>query len=319
MVWVLAPGKNLKAVQATGGTEAVFAHVDLQISLESATDFDYRVTDERGRPLAGAVVEPLHYRTPRGYEILPAGALELLRRTTDASGRVRLTSLSRKALYQLQIRTARFGTQQQRIDDPVRSPPVRTIEVRAAGSIEGRLIADDPRWVRGVKLLFQDRAKTSRRLGHRRGGPGRDGRTGAFPHPGDCRWGGSHFAGRPAGQVSVGTAPAEKFVVKAGKTVHLDIPMETLVLVKGTVRTDDTHGPLPGPRFSSITARDGRGATSRPTVRAITSARPGRSRLHSSHLDAARNERTIMNSLANRGVNRFRFRRVRSLSCRPSS
>ncbi len=36
------------------------------------------------------------------------------------------------------------------------------------------------------------------------------------------------------------------FVVKAGETVHLDIPMETLVLAKGTVRTADTQAPVAG-------------------------------------------------------------------------
>ena len=48
----------------------------------------------------------------------------------------------------------------------------------------------------------------------------------------------------------VAPRPLSNLLVKAGETLHIDIPMEKLVLVKGTIRTDDPPAPVAGARIS---------------------------------------------------------------------
>ena len=104
ILWIFAPGQELTVVRAAKASlgenkeKGIDEGEPLEIFLAPATETDYTVMDEQGRPVAGAVVEPWHYLTPRGSDFVLSGVRELLRRQTDASGRVRLSSLSRTAL-----------------------------------------------------------------------------------------------------------------------------------------------------------------------------------------------------------------------------
>ncbi len=158
MLWVFAPGKELTVVRATkpaGDNKEKEKGSPLMVSLAPASETEYTVVDETNRPVAGAVLEPWHYLTARRYDFVLSGIRDLLRRTTDASGRVRLSSLSRDALYDVQIHAAKFGTQLRQVGGPVRQRLQPKIALRATGRIEGRLIASDPKWVRGIKLPFE--------------------------------------------------------------------------------------------------------------------------------------------------------------------
>ncbi|HEX4070024.1 MAG TPA: M56 family metallopeptidase, partial [Planctomycetaceae bacterium] len=265
VLWVLAAGKDLKAIRSTKRTAAGIVRADLEISLEPATDSDYRVVDEQGRPVARAVVEPSHDLTPRGYEYLPEGVLGLLRRTTDSAGRVRLTSLPREDLY-VQIQAAGFGCQRQQFDGPDESSPERKITLRRAGRVKGRLIADDPRWVRSIHLLYStqpppggptvpvtlsDGTKEERVIYKTEGEAlVETDAQGHFQIP-EIAAGASRIEviDLPASSPVAPRMPSGLFV-EAGETAHVDIPMEKLVRVKGTVRTDDPQSPVAGAEIS---------------------------------------------------------------------
>ena len=252
-LWVLAPGRELKAVRAAMPTEAlrflstfvVGKDVELEISLAPATPTEYTVSDEQGRPVAGAVLEPWRYRTPSGYEFVPIGIRELLRRTTNPSGRARLPSLSREDLYGVQIRAANFGTQEQRFDGSHPSSPHEEIELRATGCIEGRLIADDPQKVRGIQLMLStaqppktvpvmlpDGTKQQAAI---------YGTVGVAPVETDAQ-GRFRVPEIAAGSITIDGGPIKApFVarlptslnLKAGETLRIDVPMERVVLGEG--------------------------------------------------------------------------------------
>ena len=289
MLWVFAPGKELTVVRATDATagdnkdKEKEQDAPLTISLAPATETEYTVSDEQGRPVAGAVLDPWHYRTPWGNDLVPSGVRELLRRTTDSSGRVRLTSLSREALSDVQIRAAHFGTQLQWLNTPDAASPQKKITLRATGRIEGRLIADDPQLVRGIQIMFstQHRQRSLQTLPvtlldgtkKHRVNYGTDGvalvetdAEGRFRIP-EIAAGPIFIVDGPTKSPFV-PRPPSGLNLKAGETVHIDIPMERLVLVKGTIRTDEPPAAVAG---AEVTIRYGK----RFQVKMVTSDRQG--------------------------------------------
>ena len=306
---MLAAGKDLKAIRSTKRTAAGIVRADLEISLEPATDSDYRVVDEQGRPVAGAVVEPSHDLTPRGYEYLPEGVLGLLRRTTDSAGRVRLTSLPREGLY-VQIQAAGFGCQRQQFDGPDESSPERKITLRRAGRVEGRLIADDPRWVRSIHLLYSTQPPP--------GGPtvpvtlsdGTKEERVIYKTEGEAlvetdAQGISKFPKLPPERHPLRSSTCRPvpswrrecrraYSWKPAKRRDVDIPMEKLVRVKGTVRTDDPQSPVAGAEISvhygkwfqeDVVTSDNRGHYEVPCS--------ARLRLHAGQVDAPGDRRWV--------------------------
>ena len=197
---------------------------------------------------------------------MPEGVLALMRRTTDLSGRVRLTSLPREDLY-VQIQAAGFGCQRQQFDGPDESSPERKITLRRAGRVKGRLIADDPRWVRGIHLLYStqpspggrktlpvtlpDGTKEERVIYKTEGEAlVETDAQGHFQIP-EIAAGASRIEviDLPASSPVAPRMPSGLFV-EAGETAHVDIPVEKLVRVKGTVRTDDPQSPVAGADIS---------------------------------------------------------------------
>ena len=87
IVWAHAPGHRINAASAHAALTGKAEPVDL--ILGPATDTVVRVFGPDGRPVAGAVVEPFHFKTPRAYDIVPAAMLPAVRAVTDAGGRAR--------------------------------------------------------------------------------------------------------------------------------------------------------------------------------------------------------------------------------------
>ncbi|HXY37047.1 MAG TPA: carboxypeptidase-like regulatory domain-containing protein, partial [Planctomycetaceae bacterium] len=260
MLWILAPDKDLRAIHAADAAVEEGKASDLTIELAPGTETKYQVNDGQGWPVVGAVVEPRYFRTPRMYEYLPEAICDLLHGTTDKSGCVRLHSLPRKAFWRVQVTAPGFGVQTLRLDGPDAEAAERKVALRAAGRIEGRLIADDPEVVRSVRIfvsteIFPWKTKPFKR---------HDGKSviraiwetegtalvvtdeaGRFVVPeiasGPAR---IQFIDPPEKPTLLPRPPGAS--VADGQTLKLEIPMERSVLVRGTIRTEDTGQPVAG-------------------------------------------------------------------------
>ena len=267
MLWIVAPGQELTVVRATkvslrNKEKGIDEGDPLEIFLAPATETDFTVVDEQGRPVAGAVVEPWDYLTPRGIDFVLSGVRELLRQTTDASGHVRLISLSPRALYDVQFRATQFGTQQELVGGPGAAAPHGRITLRATGRIEGRLIGSDRQWLRGIKLRVGTRPRqrwtvpplsSAQTEGESLVETDEQGR---FRIPAIAEGAGTMVVAGLSTGSPVAPRPLSNLLVKAGETLHIDIPMEKLVLVKGTIRTDEPPALVAG---AGIFVRYGKG------------------------------------------------------------
>ncbi len=255
MLWVLAPGKDLKVVRATDGLVVAGTDSQFVISLAPATVIEYEVRNQFAHPVGGAVVEPWHFQTPRFIEYLPTQLRGLLKRTTDQAGRVQLISLPHEDLYQVQIRATGLGTQKQQLDGPYDSSRDGKITLRPAGRVEGRLIAEDPRWARSVKLFVRTEQRpwappdgSKRRVLRATEGEilVQTDEQGHFQIPEIAPGRASIKVVDLSDKSPVAPRLPTSSIVFAGETLQLDIPMEKLVRVKGTIRTDDTQAPVGG-------------------------------------------------------------------------
>jgi RNA polymerase sigma factor (sigma-70 family) len=150
-VWAHAKGHQIATANAgkpifSGKAEPI------DLTLGSATNTSFLVLGPDGRPLAGAVVEPYHFKTPVSYEFPPRTMLPLLRGATDSSGRARLPALPRDGLMTVQVTAEAFGIQQVRLNDAATEPAERAIRLRAVGRLEGRIVTSHPEWAAGVTL-----------------------------------------------------------------------------------------------------------------------------------------------------------------------
>ena len=174
------------------------------------------------------------------------------------------------------------------LNAPDEASPEGKITLRATGRIEGRLIADDPQSVRGVQLMFstQHRQQSSQTLPvtlldgtkKHRVVYGTDGialvetdAQGRFRIP-EIAAGPIFIVDGPT-KSSFVPRPPSGLNVKAGETVHIDIPMERLVLAKGTIRTDEPPAAVAG---AEVTIRYGK----RFQAKMVTSDRQGHYEAH---------------------------------------
>jgi len=221
---------------------------DVLIRLGPSADTSFVVLDREARPFAGALVEPFYIRTWQGVQFPPEELLGRVSARTDAEGRVKLPAAPPDLLYQVRVTSKDFGIQMQRTIE-ARSRP---IQLRPAGKIEGRLIADQPGIVRGVRLAFSSQEQ------HREGPT-------AWPEGlptegfADVK---TDEQGRfvvPA--IAEGDVRIDAFVnetqplrpklpaslrVQAGQTTSLEIPLVPTVVVRGSIRVKDTGKPVPG-------------------------------------------------------------------------
>ncbi len=240
----------------------------MTIRLGLETDTSFVVLDPQRQPCAGALVEPYGIRAPENIHNLPDELVARVAARTDADGRVRLPAVSRETLYNVRITTKEFGIQVQRVEKS--KPPAiagSTIHLRRVGTIEGRLIADPPEAAGNVGLFFSTEDR------------------GTKPTEGDAvfrkEWLALHPEHRSIpwpteGKAEVKSDKGGRFVVPtlaggdmevyvnvnenqplrpklpehvrlgSGATTLLDISLVPTVLVRGSVRQNETAKPLPG-------------------------------------------------------------------------
>jgi protocatechuate 3,4-dioxygenase beta subunit len=245
-LWAYMAGHQLGTTQvylAGGATDAT-------IQLGPAADSRFVVLDPQGQPCSGALVEPYPIKTTMSYQSPPEELLPRLGARTDAEGRVSLPAASQETMLNARITSKEFGIQLQRTEKTKPSTIAgETIRLRPVGKIVGRMLADRPEMVRGVRLAF-----TTSPIRLRIGGPlwpteeFADVTTdteGRFVVP-------AMAAGRLHTDVSVDEKQPlrpkllDTIKVDADKTTEVQIPMVSTVVVRGSIRTQDTGRPISG-------------------------------------------------------------------------
>jgi hypothetical protein len=204
-----------------------------------------------GQPLPGAAVEPRLFETPLAREIVPEELMPHFRTLTDAEGRVRFPGLPRKELFTVRIIAKGLGIQEQRVDEQPNTAPLRTIRLGPVGRIEGRILADKPEVVRGVRLALRTVSYS-----HSQQPPPWWPIEGFAVVETDSR---GRFA-VPAiatGALEIGAAVDETLGLqpklpehydvnlKAGQTTTVELPMIPTVPVRGSIRVQGTLEPVP--------------------------------------------------------------------------
>ena len=157
-IWVHAEGKGLKVVRAAGGLVAIEKPAPWEISLPAADAANIVIEDPAGNPLPNASIELWNFLAPNtAYDIVPLSIRAALRVVSDDRGRAVLPSHPSQGLDSVRIAAGKFGLQQIRFN-PLLDGADFNIRLRATRSIEGRLIASDPKWVRGVRVHLETSA-----------------------------------------------------------------------------------------------------------------------------------------------------------------
>jgi beta-lactamase regulating signal transducer with metallopeptidase domain len=242
-LWVLHKEKQLASAPASSPLERDGKPPELLIRLQAATDTSFVVKSPDQKPVAGVIVEPWLFRTHLAFDMIPEEARKIMSSTTDAEGRVRMPNMPRKGFHSVRTSSDSFGTQEFRLDGNPNPPVERTIELRATGSIEGQLRASNPAWIRGVKLWFSTDDGFRTAEGHAEVKTNDEGQFTVL----------KIAAGRL--RVGVGLQPKDtpalprfpdQVSLKEGTTGKLTIALEEPVVVRGTIRADDTDKPIPG-------------------------------------------------------------------------
>ena len=149
-LWAHADGHQL-GVEPGEGFSFKSNATDLAVRLKRATDTSFIVLDPQGQPVAGALVQP-YYVT---YEPTPEEVLRRIEARTDAEGTAKLPAIGQETQKVFRVITKEFGIQDLRYTDPEHPLPAKNvIQLRPAGRVEGRVIADEPQWAKGVRITF---------------------------------------------------------------------------------------------------------------------------------------------------------------------
>ena len=221
----------------------------VELQLGKATDTSFVVMDPDGKPLPGAVVEPVHFRSSLGYSLVPPEIVDRVSAETDKVGRARLPNIPRKGFLNVKVVSKRFGTQQQRLNDKADAPAERAIELEAVGRVTGRVISDDPKWSRGVRFHLTTSGRgdaIERTTGSAMVVTDDEGRFEvAALTDGELR-----IEGGVKQEAPVRAILPERQVITANKENELAIRLVKGVVVQGRIRTKDRGDPIAGARIS---------------------------------------------------------------------
>ena len=243
-LWILGPRKQLATAPARSLLVVDGKSSDSPIRLEPETDTSFVVKLPDQQALAGVQVEPWHFRTHQGYAIIPQAIREAIRTVSDAQGRVRFPSLPRQGIDTIRATSERFGAQELRLSGAQQPPVERILALRATGRLEGQLKSENPLWASGVELWFRTDAEP-REPGWTTGYASvKTDDEGRFVVPAIAT-GSLRIETRvDAKALALPRLPAERDVGEG--LTRLEIALETSVLVRGVIRTDDKHSPIPG-------------------------------------------------------------------------
>jgi len=218
---------------------------ELVIVLNPATGVSFDILGPDGRPLPGATVQPQHVKTRMAYEFVPGDMLPKVSAVTGDDGRAELPAVPSDKLYSIRVETEAFGVQTVRVQG--RSGLQDKIRLRAAGSIRGRIVAENPKAVSGVYV-----ALTTSDPGDRYGQRSPQGMALVFSHDDGTfevptiATGSLSVYAKVDEAVKLRPRLPENVTVSANRTTELQIPLVQPVTVRGIIRVMDTGKPLAG-------------------------------------------------------------------------
>jgi protocatechuate 3,4-dioxygenase beta subunit len=240
LVWALGPAKDVAAALARDGLVTEGKPRELVLRLNRAKNVKIHVLDSEGQPLAGAIVEAARFRSTRGMdELVPDPIRAVFRATTDAAGNAQL-HVGQASFSELRITAEPTGEQLVRLK-PHEADGDRDVQLGGVGRIEGRVVAKDPQDARGVRIHFQSVTAMTEGVA-----TAVTDERGNFVVP-KLAWGRILVTSRPPDPSSpVRPRLPKDLSLRPGQTAHLEIPVERLVTVRGSVQTEDTHAPVAG-------------------------------------------------------------------------
>ncbi len=240
-IWCYMPGKCIATASAfkqlrRNSTEPI------AIVLPPASDTGFTVTDPKGKPVAGARVEPWHFHAG-SYDIVPTPLRAIIGSETDGQGQVKMFAMSRDGFMTVQVTADGYGTQLQRLRDVASEPAMRNIQLRVTGRIEGQLVSDDATAIARLRIyVYQEDFMGEHTAG-----------SAIVPTDEAGKFEIKHFAEGPIHLIvrnddksPLRPQTPEKLEVFAGETTDVSIPLVVGVPVQGVVRTKEGHRPVPG-------------------------------------------------------------------------
>jgi beta-lactamase regulating signal transducer with metallopeptidase domain len=246
-VWAYAPGYSIQS-QSVYEVLRKGSNEEYTIQLPPEAKVRFKVLSTDGKPLAGVLVQPKNYRTTVGFDLVPEEMLATVSARTNDDGLVTLAAIQPGPLYLLQMTSDVFGRQSIRVDANPDAPD-REIRFQPTSSIKGKLVAENPEWVRGVRIVFETANRTE----------GQDAQgTAEVVTDGD-----GHFeapliaSGGPLltyvfldAKLPVRPRLSEEVYVRPGETLDLEIPLVAAPLVQGKVVHKSTGKPVPNAEIS---------------------------------------------------------------------
>lgn len=246
-IWAYSPGSGI-------ATDSPFDVIrgknqrEIEIKLPPEADVGFKVLTPAGKPLAGALVQPQHYKTSVAFNLVPEEMLSSVGARTDASGVATLPAVEPKPLHSIQVVSDEFGKQSLRVDND-QHRAVREIRLRESGRIEGRLIGERPEWLRGVRLAFttDNRDEWTDTQGEAKVVTNKDGH---FEVPKIASGGPLRSYVRLDPSLPVRPRLKDDFYLAPGETLQMEIPLVPAPKVYGKVRAKDSGKPIAGAEIS---------------------------------------------------------------------
>ena len=263
-LWVAAPGRRIATIGYRGPLPG--ADEPVRVTLGPPGRAEFRVRKPDGSPAAGARVRVTRVKASEYVEV-PDELKGLASATADADGRAVIDAFAPREVAHIEAEADGFGLQGRDELPPTAGP--KTITLRPAGRLEGRLVADGPVDFKGWRVTASTWPEGPRQS------PWPTGRGSAVVGP-DGRYTIPEIA---AGRLSFWIDwPDESPVmpdfaaalpaVASGRANVADIPLGRSTEVVGTVRERGTGAPIagvklhfyrPGEGSSTVVETDARG------------------------------------------------------------
>ncbi len=150
MLWVYHEGDKLAWSEVD--RPSVEKPKPLSIPLERGNSSRIIVNGPDGQPVPNVRIVPTN--TMKGRLSIPEPIRDLIARTTDANGEVRIDALGKDDFWTIRSYSDRFGMQQSNLHRGVITPDVEfVLTLLPVGSLSGRIVDDQGKPLGGTKLV----------------------------------------------------------------------------------------------------------------------------------------------------------------------